>query len=99
METNISILRQNLGTAPPATVYIRDPTKGYIQPAYKHSPTVSEGGSTQAKTFKVPARLLALRRHPRAPKESHCNAFRGTFEEGYRGHIGMWGYIGIYRDI
>ena len=33
-----------LGTAPPVTVCIRGPIKGYIQPHYIYFPTVTEGG-------------------------------------------------------
>ena len=33
-----------LGTAPPVTVYIRGPIKGYIQPYCSYYPTVTEWG-------------------------------------------------------
>ena len=42
-----------MGTAPPVTVYIRGPIKGYIKPYYNHYPSVTEGGQYPRLGFRV----------------------------------------------
>ena len=40
-----------LGTAPPVTVYIRGPIKGYISPYYTYYATVTERGAVPKVSF------------------------------------------------